>query len=154
MFINFTMNTFINKNMYIGKRRFSMEIRYTTKLTEEEDIYSLYDGLRWNDFLKLNRDQLVKAMEQSYYVIYAYIGEKLIGTGRVISDGVTNAYLCGLGVAEEHRSKGIGTEISKRLVEHCKRNNLHIQFFCEEKLVSYYKKMGFEVFAVGMKVKK
>ncbi len=131
-----------------------MEIRYTTKLTEEEDIYSLYDGLRWNDFLKLDKGQLVKAMEQSYYVIYAYIGEKLIGTGRVISDGVTNAYLCGLGVAEEYRSKGIGTEVSKRLVEHCKRNNLHIQFFCEEKLVSYYKKMGFEVFAVGMKVKK
>lgn len=131
-----------------------MEIRYTTKLIKEEDIYCLYDGLRWNEFLKLNRDQLIKAMEQSYYVIYAYIGEKIIGTGRVISDGVTNAYLCGLGVAEEYRNKGTGTEISKRLVEHCKKNNLHIQFFCEEKLVSYYKKMGFEVFAVGMKVKK
>lgn len=131
-----------------------MEIRYTTKLIKEEEIYSLYGCLGWNDFLKLNKEQLVKAMEQSYYVIYAYIGEKLIGTGRVISDGIINAYLCGLGVVEEYRSKGIGTEISKRLVEHCKRNNLHIQFFCEEKLVSYYKKMGFEVFAVGMKVKK
>lgn len=129
-----------------------MEIKYTSKLTTQEDLYSLYECLEWNDFLQLNQEQLAKAMEQSFYVIYAYDEEKLIGTGRVISDGVINAYLCGLGVAPDYRDRGIGTEISRRLVEHCKNNNLHIQFFCKEELVPYYKNMGFEVFAIGMKV--
>jgi len=38
-------------------------------------------------------------------------------------------------------------------VEYCKSSNLHIQFFCEEKLLPYYENMGFEVFAIGMKAK-
>jgi hypothetical protein len=30
---------------------------------------------------------------------------------------------------------------------------LDIQLFCEESLVSYYKKMGLEKFAIGMRMK-
>lgn len=130
-----------------------MDINYTTKLKNKEDIYSLYDSLDWNSFLKLSSEQLFKAMEQSYYAIYAYDGDVLVGTGRVISDGVTNAYLCGLGVAPDYRKRGIGTEISGRLVAYCMDSNLHIQFFCTDKMVPYYENIGFEVFAVGMKVK-
>ncbi len=94
-----------------------MNIKYTTKLKQQEDIYFLYERLGWNNFLKLNQEQIVNAMQESWYVIYAYYEDKLIGTGRVISDGIKNAYLCGLGVD------------------------------------SYYSNMGFEVFAVGMKLK-
>jgi len=130
-----------------------MMIEYTTKLKQQKDIYSLYESLGWNSFLQLSQEKIVNAMKQSLYVIYAYDGDNLIGTGRVVSDGIINAYLCGLGVCLEYRSKGIGTEISNRLVKCCKNNNLHIQFFCEEKLVPYYNKMGFEVFAVGMRLK-
>ncbi len=79
--------------------------------------------------------------------------KKLVGTGRVISDGVINSYLCGLGIDPDHRNKGIGTKISQKLVEYCKERNLHIQLFCEEHLQKYYEKMGFEVFALGMKAK-
>jgi len=128
-----------------------MNITYTTKLIAPESLYSLYEVLGWNDFLKLNKEQLVQAMAQSWHVIYAYDQEKLVGTGRVVSDGVINAYLCGLGVDPDYRKQGIGTEISRRLAEQCHRSNLHIQFFCEEDLVSYYTKMGFKVFAIGMK---
>jgi ribosomal protein S18 acetylase RimI-like enzyme len=130
-----------------------MEIKYTSILRSQEDIYTLYEGLGWNDFLKLSQEKLVIAMKQSWHVIYAYDGDKLVGTGRAVSDGIINAYLCGLGVLTDYRKKGIGTEISRRLVEHCKSNNLHIQFFCKEELVPYYKNRGFEVFTVGMKVK-
>ncbi|ACA53596.1 GNAT family N-acetyltransferase [Clostridium botulinum] len=130
-----------------------MRIEYTTKLIMQEDLHSLYESLGWNSFLQLNQEQLAKAMEQSWYVIYAYDGEKLVATGRVVSDGIINAYVCGLGVIEEYRNKGIGTEFSKRLMDYCKNDNVHIQLFCEEKLVSYYEKMGFKVFTIGMKVK-
>lgn len=130
-----------------------MEIKYTAKPKKRNDIYSLYEELNWNDFLKLNEEQLEKAMEQSFYVIYVYDEGKLVATGRAISDGITNAYICGLGVMREYRNKGIGTEIIKRLKEYCKSNKLYIQLFCEERLVHYYENMGFEVFAVGLKAK-
>jgi len=90
-------------------------------------------------------------MQQSYLAIYVYSDKKLIATGRLISDGVTNAYMCGLGVLPEYRRQGISAEIIKRLKAHCKEHNLHMQFLCEENLVPYYNKLGFEKFAVGMK---
>lgn len=130
-----------------------MMIEYTTKLKQQKDIYFLYENLGWNSFLQLSQEKNVNAMKQSWHVIYAYDSDNLIGTGRVVSDGIINAYLCRLGVCSDYRSKGIGTEISRRLVKYCNNNNLHIQFFCEEKLVPYYNKMGFEVFAVGMRLK-
>lgn len=131
-----------------------MKIRYSTEIPAKEELFALYDSLDWNSFLQLDANQLLTAMKQSWYVIYAYDGNRLIGTGRVVSDGVISAYLCGLGVHPDYRHKGIGTEISRRLVTQCKISNLHVQFFCEEELVPYYEKMGFEVFAIGMKAYK
>jgi ribosomal protein S18 acetylase RimI-like enzyme len=128
-----------------------MAITYTYEHNNELDLYKLYDELDWNDFLKLDASQLNQAMKQSWLVIYAYDGDNLVGTGRIVSDGIVNAYLCGLGVSTKYRSQGIGTEISQQLVDACKKNNLHIQFFCEKHLVPYYEKQGFVEFAVGMK---
>ncbi|KOY14780.1 GNAT family N-acetyltransferase [Paenibacillus xylanivorans] len=128
-----------------------MEIQYATELPTEDSIYELYENLNWNEYLKLNKDQLLTTMKQSWYAIYAYHENRLIGTGRIVSDGIINAYLCGLGIHSDYRSKGIGTEITRLLVEHCKKDNLHLQFFCEEGLVPYYENMNFKVFAVGMK---
>lgn len=130
-----------------------MAIIYTSELKNDLDLYKLYEELDWNEFLKLDASQLNKTMEQSWLVIYAYDGDTLVGTGRIVSDGVINAYLCGLGVSSTFRNRGIGTEISRQLVDACKQKNLHIQFFCEKHLVPYYEKQGFVEFAVGMKAK-
>jgi N-acetylglutamate synthase-like GNAT family acetyltransferase len=127
-----------------------MEIRYVTELPMEDSIYELYENLNWNKYLQLNKDQLLTAMRKSWYGIYAYHENRLIGTGRIVSDGIINAYLCGLGVHSSYRSKGIGSEIICLLVENCRKHNLHLQFFCEEELVPYYENMNFKVFAVGM----
>jgi len=131
-----------------------MEPRYSTRFLAKEDLYALYENLGWNEFLELSPEQLLMAMKQSWYSIYVYSGNKLVATGRIVSDGIINAYLCGLGVDSHFRNQGIGTEISRRLKEHCLKNNLHMQLFCEENLVSYYKKKGLEEFAIGMRVKK
>lgn len=103
--------------------------------------------------MQLDKDRLLDAMQQSWYAIYAYHGSSLVGTGRIISDGITNAYLCGLGVRPEYRGQGIGTEITRLLRDYCREAKVHLQFFCEEELVPYYENMGFKAFAVGMKNK-
>ncbi|WP_432664485.1 hypothetical protein R9X47_28655 [Wukongibacter baidiensis] len=69
-------------------------------------------------------------MKQSWCSIYAHCDNKLVAIERVVSDGITDAYICGLGVNSNFRSQGIGIEICRRLVEHCIDNNLHIQLFC------------------------
>lgn len=129
-----------------------MDVTFTTELPKKEDLYNLYEHLGWNEFLMLDSEQLLKAMEGSYQSVYAYSGNSLIATGRVISDGIMNAYLCGLGVHCQYRCKGIATKIINILIKYCKENNLHIQFFCEEHLIPFYEEMGFEKFAMGMKI--
>ena len=65
-----------------------MELRYTTRFPAEEDLYALYENLRLNDFLKLSPERLLIAMKQSWYSIYVYSGNKLVATGRIVSDGL------------------------------------------------------------------
>ena len=127
-----------------------MIINYDTNLPSEHAIYTLYDELNWNAFLKLPPQQVRKALENSYYTISAYSEGTLIGTGRIVSDGVMNAYVCGLGVSPEYQGKGVGTRIFELLVEFAEQHGLHIQFFCEDALLPYYEKLGFKKFANGM----
>ncbi len=38
-----------------------MRIEYTTKLIMQEDLHSLYEILGWNNFLRLNQEQIGKS---------------------------------------------------------------------------------------------
>ena len=130
-----------------------MEIIYCKGLPNGAELFSFYAEMGWNKFLKLDAEVLQQAMQNSYFVMGAYASEHLVGMGRVISDGVMNAYLCGLGVLPEYRNQGIGRKITGMLLAHCQEAKLHVQFFCEEDLLTFYEAQGFERFAIGMRVK-
>ena len=124
---------------------------YKTSLPTGEALFVFYEKMGWNDILQLSQKQLLMAMKQTFYAVYVYADDEFIATGRIVSDGVISAYMCGLGVLPEYRNQGIGTEITNRLKAHCAEHNLRMQFFCEEDLVPFYSKMGFEQFAIGMR---
>lgn len=126
-------------------------IEYTGTVKSPTDLPGLYEVLGWAEYLKVSPEQLDAAMQGSWRVMYAYSGDVLVGTARVISDGVVNAYLCGVGVHPGHRGAGIGRELVRRLVDNCQKHRLHLQLMCEDHLVSLYEKMGFVTFAQGMK---
>ncbi len=72
---------------------------------------------------------------------------------RLISDGYLNSYICGLGVSEGYRNQGIGKKLMEMMTDFCRNENLNPQFFCEEHLISFYEKIGYKVFASGMRIK-
>jgi N-acetylglutamate synthase-like GNAT family acetyltransferase len=131
-----------------------MNIVYSAEIPSAEQIYKLYDCFGWNNVLKMTKESIQQAMIQSWYVASAFHQNKLVGTGRIVSDGLINAYLCGLVVHPSYQNKGIGSEIVRRLVTKGHSNNLHIELFCEDEYIHYYEKFGFEVFASGMKYRK
>lgn len=128
-------------------------ITYEWAIPDQDQLFQLYELDGWNDFLKLPKEKLYKAMEQSWRVISAYDGGSLVGTGRIISDGVINAYLCGLIVDPDFRSQGIGKEMVRRLAEESSKANLHLQLLAEEDKAGYYEKLGFDIFTLGLKYK-
>ncbi|MCY8957413.1 GNAT family N-acetyltransferase [Bacillus cereus] len=125
-------------------------IRYTSEHpTDFNGLLSLYESLGWNS-LKLTVNELERMCKQSWYAIYVFDDKRLVGMGRVISDGVITGVICGVGVLPKYQSSGIGKEIVKRLIQHCEQNKVIPQLMCVEKLQSYYESIGFEAFSIGM----
>ncbi|WP_242214836.1 GNAT family N-acetyltransferase [Bacillus cereus group sp. BfR-BA-01383] len=125
-------------------------IRYTIEHpTDFNELLALYESLGWNS-LKLTVNELEQMCKQSWYVIYAFKEHKLIGMGRVISEGVITGVICGVCVLPEYQSIGIGKEMVERLIQHCEQNKVIPQLMCVEKLQSYYESIGFEAFSIGM----
>ncbi|HDW3055631.1 TPA: GNAT family N-acetyltransferase [Bacillus cereus] len=125
-------------------------IRHTSEHpTDFNGLLSLYESLGWNS-LKLTVNELEQMCKQSWYAIYVFDDKRLVGMGRVISDGVITGIICGVGVLRKYQSSGIGKEIVKRLIQHCEQNKVIPQLMCVEKLQSYYESIGFEAFSIGM----
>lgn len=124
---------------------------YTSEPPEDfQQLEALYASLGWNA-IHLSVTELKMMCLNSWYAFYAFEGQKLVGMGRVISDGVITGVICGLGVHPDYQSRGIGRQILQRLVEHCEKSRVFPQLMCEEGLEPYYEKLGFQRFTVGMK---
>ncbi|MCU5330022.1 GNAT family N-acetyltransferase [Bacillus wiedmannii] len=125
-------------------------INYTIEHpTDFNGLLALYESLGWNS-LKLTLNELEQMCKQSWYAMYAFDDKKLVGMGRIISDGVITGVICGICVLQDYQSIGIGKEIVERLIQHCELNKVIPQLMCVEKLQSYYESKGFEVFSIGM----
>lgn len=129
---------------------FSKEIQITIEPPARfEKVYQLYQELDW-DSLGLTVVELRKMCQQSWYVLYAYQGSKLVGMGRIISDGVITGLICGVGVLPSSQGVGIGRMLVNGLIEQCDRHRIIPQLMCDEKLASYYETAGFKKFTIGM----
>ena len=129
-----------------------MEIEYLSELKRPEDTIDLYKSLEWYQLSGYTDDDIAKA-NQSFYSCYAYDGDKLVGLGRVASDGLIAAVMSGICVRTDYRKHGIGAEIVRRIVEYCQTGlyKLNVQIFCEDSLIKWYEGMGFEKMPVGMR---
>lgn len=114
-----------------------------------EELLKLYDLLGWNS-LNLTANDLERMCKQSWYAVYAYDEQQLVGMGRVISDGVITGIICGICVLPSYQSKGIGKEIINQIIQHCEQNKVIPQLMCVESLEPYYKDLGFTKFSIGM----
>ncbi len=130
-----------------------MEIEYFSETRDDRDQIELYKALNWYNLPGYTDDDIEKATKNSFYSVYAYDGYTLVGLGRVASDGFTVAIMSGICVRPDYRRNGIGEQIVSRLVYHCQSGNyqLNVQLFCEESLRNWYKRQGFEDYALGMR---
>lgn len=61
-------------------------------------------------------ERFVKMMQGTDRSVAAWDGERVVGFGRALCDGVSNGYLSMIVVAEAARGQGIGREIVQRLI--------------------------------------
>jgi ribosomal protein S18 acetylase RimI-like enzyme len=64
------------------------------------------------------RDAVERLVREAQRVVGVYDGDRQIGFARAFTDGVTLAYLADVYVLPEYRSRGLGVELVRELVEH------------------------------------
>ena len=122
---------------------------YTYEIPIAEDLFELYNHDGWNAFLKLSKEVLHQAMTQSWCVLSVYDDDQLIGTGRIISDGLINAYLCGVIVHPDYRSQGIGKEMVQTSAENAVQRNYIFNCYAKKKRLLIMKSLVLKCLRLG-----
>ncbi len=121
-----------------------MTIVYKEYIPEMEKYFLLFKSTGWNEEYKLTKEELNNTLMKSYYCVSAYDGERLIGFGRIMSDGILHAMIYEMIVYQDYQGRGIGREILNRLLKKCFENNIRdIQLFCAIGKRHFYEKSGF-----------
>jgi ribosomal protein S18 acetylase RimI-like enzyme len=121
------------------------EIEYKEALPDINEYWDLFITTGWNNRYKFTKSDLQIAIKNSWYAISVYKKERLIGFGRVISDGIHHAFIVDMIINPEHQGKGIGGLLLDKLLNKCLNNNIRdIQLFSAEDKYRFYEKYNFK----------
>ena len=120
------------------------------KIVQETDtkaILELYQQAGWwqSESSDNDLDIIAKIVANSFCFVIAILDSKIVGMGRAISDGISDAYIQDVTVQKEYRGKGIGKGIMRTLIKFLKENNLKwIGLISEPGYESFYQGLGFK----------
>jgi ribosomal protein S18 acetylase RimI-like enzyme len=83
---------------------------------------------------------LRRSFEQSQHAAIARDGDRVVGTARLLSDGVCNAYLIDVWTASSHRRRGIATRMLQLLVDAVPGQHIGLQ---TDDAQALYESIGF-----------
>jgi spermidine synthase len=88
---------------------------------------------------------LAKLVSQSYCFAVAMADERLIGMGRAISDGVSDAYVQDVTVDVDWQRAGVGTRIVRHLLDRLQADGIKwVGLIAERGSAPFYSQFGFE----------
>lgn len=110
-----------------------------------EEVVALYQSADWWQESPEARNVIPDMIRGSFCFMTVRTGEgKMIGMGRVISDGYSDAYIQDVVVLEQYRGQGIGSELVRRLAKVCRDNKIGwIGLVAEPGTQAMYEKIGF-----------
>jgi len=127
-------------------------ITYKTEINclDWEKLVDLYDET--NMCIGLGRlretEKISRAYQKSYKFVVAWDFEKIIGAGRMISDGESYGWIHDIAVLQSYRKQGIGRTIMEKLLEG--NETLLIGLTSSFEAVDFYTKLGFNKHKTAM----
>ncbi len=91
--------------------------------------------------------QLRLSFESSAVVAMGFDGDRCIANGRLLSDGVGNAYVVDVWTHSAYRRQGIGRKIMQMLLDAVPGQHVYLQ---TDDAVEFYQKLGFSEQPRGM----
>jgi GNAT superfamily N-acetyltransferase len=123
------------------------EIVYSSDL-DDVDWVALKQALVADDFDNLRSpEQYRRSHENSHAVVFGRCEGRFVANGRILSDGVCNAYLVDIWTATPHRRRGVGREVVNRLLATVPGQ--HVALFTDD-MQAFYRTLGFSPQVGGM----
>ncbi|MBK5722842.1 GNAT family N-acetyltransferase [Dysgonomonas sp. Marseille-P4677] len=124
-----------------------MNLRYQTNLLDIpwERIPQLLKAVGMS-FTDVEKHKI--SFETSYSTIFVFDDDKLIGIGRLLSDGVRQSAIYDIAVDPNYQGRKIGQEIVKRLMSTTPDCNFIL--YASPGKEGFYKKMNFKKMKTGM----
>ena len=121
-----------------------MTIDFRVEMPSQEQFWDLFQTTGWNDTYHLSPQELFHAVSINWFAVCALDGDRLVGFGRVVSDGILHAMIYEMIVLPEYQGQGIGAQILYMLIQRCLKANIRdIQLFCARGKRGFYEKFGF-----------
>ena len=114
--------------------------------TDRAQIIRLYKESGWWSPANDRQPEFVdKIAENSYCFVGAFCDGEMIGMGRVLSDGISDAYIQDVTVLRDYRRRGIGGRIIAHLLGKLKADQIEwIGLIGEPGTGNFYKQLGFK----------
>jgi predicted GNAT family acetyltransferase len=108
---------------------------------DDVDWSALRDDLIADDFHNHRSvAALRRSFEASQHVAIAWAADRVVGTARLLSDGVCNSYVVDVWTLSAYRRQGIAAELMRRLVEAVPGQ--HVGLFTDD-AQQFYRAIGF-----------
>lgn len=93
-------------------------------------------------------EQAETALGRSLFTICAYDGERPVGMGRIVGDGVVIDYIQDLVVRPDVQSQGVGRQIIERLIRYVRETKMEdteimLCLMCAKGREEFYRKFDF-----------
>ena len=120
----------------------------TIQTIEKEIFIELYkDGGWWEDSYDANTSFIDKIVKDSFIFVAAFDdNNQIVGIGRALSDGCSDAYIQDVVVLKSSRGQGIGKALIKFLIKELKSHNIDwIGLIGEPNTENFYTQLGFKL---------
>lgn len=96
-------------------------------------------------------DRLAVVFGNSMFVRFVYAGDRLVGAGRALADGLDCAYIADVAVHPDHQGRGLGRAIIRRLVD-AAQGHKKILLYANPGTEGFYLGLGFLPMATAMAI--
>ncbi|HXK50379.1 MAG TPA: GNAT family N-acetyltransferase [Clostridiales bacterium] len=115
--------------------------------TDRDQIIALYRQAGWwSNADDADISFVDRIVSGTFIFAVARDGDRIVGMGRAISDGFSDAYIQDVTVLEKYRKQGVGSGIIKLIVRTLRKRGIGwIGLISEPGAEHFYSELGFEV---------
>ncbi len=110
-----------------------------------DDYLALYHSTGWDQREPVSVEQLQAALDRSWLWVQAVVDGRVMGVGRVVSEGTLYAFVVDLIVLPEHQGRGIGGALLERIGRRCREAGMRrVWLFAAEGKAGFYERHGYQ----------